>query len=155
MQSLPNPDKTEMLAGQIQGFLEYYWRLHVRCSRMNTAVILLGIILGLAVTAAGFLGYGMIAGLLGLGVTLFVSLQNAFNLSDKADFYRVIHNEAKILRDRLRYRVHSEKDFDDVIESFGLLRRHAAEKLPKGKGIEVVKEIHAKYSPEVSKSKNV
>jgi len=118
---------------------------------MHSALIVLGILLGLAVTAAGFLGYGIIAGLLGLGVTLFVSLQNAFNFSDKADFYRVIHNESKILRDRLRYKVDSSEDFVALIDAFGMLRRHASEKIPKGKGIEVVKEIQAKHPPEFSK----
>jgi hypothetical protein len=141
-----------MLEEQIKGFLEYYWRLHRKSSLMNSAVIVLGILLGLAVTAAGFLGHGMVAGLLGLAVTLFISLQHAFNFSDKAEFYSVIHSRAKILRDRLRYKVHSRKEFEDVVDSFGVLRKHAAENVPKGKGIDVVKEINAKHPPEIPKS---
>lgn len=39
------------------------------------------------------------AGIISLIITLFISFQNAFNFAEKAEFYRVIHGEAKILRD--------------------------------------------------------
>lgn len=152
MNNAPDPDKAKMLAEQIQGFLEYYWRLHINSSWMSSGLVVLGIFLGLAVTGAGFLGYGIVAGFLGLAVTLFISLQNAFNFSEKAEFYRVIHNEAKILRDRLRYKVYCKEELEGIVDSFASLRRRAAEKLPRGKGIEVVKEIHAKHPSDNTQS---
>ncbi|MFN6566569.1 hypothetical protein [Dendronalium sp. ChiSLP03b] len=147
----PDPEKLNKLLVQIDGFKDWYWHLHIRNLWISNAMITFGIFLGLSVTATGFLGYGVASGIFGLIITLFISLQNAFNFAEKAEFYRVIHAEAKILRDRLRYKVHSSTDFDAIVDSLIILRRQAEKDIPKGKGMEVVKDIYVKLPPEIHK----
>jgi hypothetical protein len=144
----PDPEKLKKFQDQIDGFKDWYWRLHSRNLWISNAMVALGIFLGLSVTATGFWGYGVASGIIGLIITLFISFQNAFNFAEKAEFYRVIHAEAKTLRDRLRYKVYSSTDFDALIDSFIILQRQAEKDIPKGKGMEVVKEIYTKLPTE-------
>lgn len=139
----PDPAMLEKLNKQIEGFMGWSWGEHRRNNRFATVVVVLGIVLGIAVTAAGFLGYGVAAGLIGLAVTLFIGLQNAFNFSEKADFYRIVHVEAKVLRDQTVYKVRSQGDLERLVDTLTTLRRYAAQRIPKGRGIEVVKEIYS------------
>lgn len=46
------------------------------------------------------------------------------------------------MRDQLRYKVLAIEDFVAVVDELGKLRNLAAVKLPKGKGMETVKEIY-------------
>lgn len=143
----PDLASLEKLKKQMEGFVGWSWGEHHRNNRFATLVVVFGIVLGVAVTAAGFLGYGVAAGLIGLVITLFVGLQNAFNFSEKADFYRIVHVEAKVLRDNAAYKVRSQADLERLVDALSMLRKYAAQNIPKGRGIEVVKEIYSSLPP--------
>jgi hypothetical protein len=107
-----------------------------------------GLVLGVGVSLAGFLNYGFLAGVMGMMITALIGFQNAFNFSEKADFYHIIHNEAKALRDRLRYKVATAQEFGTVVDELGVLRNYAAKELPKGKGMETVREMYSGSQPQ-------
>jgi hypothetical protein len=151
----PDAEKVNKLKHQIHGFLLYSWRLHTRNDRLNTALIVVGLVLGASVTIVGFLGYGFVAGVIGAITTLFIGFQNAFNFAEKAGFYSVIHNEAKTLRDHLNYKVHSTAEFEAVVDALAALRIHLAQNLPKGQGMEEVKKLCATIPPEGQRPRNV
>ncbi|MCU8479312.1 hypothetical protein M2G46_23345, partial [Vibrio vulnificus] len=76
---------------------------------------------------------------LGALLTIIISLQAAFNFSERADFYLNIHTEAKALRDNVKYKVKSQDDLFDSVDALGALRKKASVELPKGKGMKAIK----------------
>jgi hypothetical protein len=107
-------------------------------------LVICGILLAISVTAAGFLSSGTAAGVLGLFVTLFMALQNAFNFNEKAEFQRVLFTESDNLLNLLKFRVRTQSQFDAVIDAFMTLNKRAATNLPHGRGMDVVREMYGK-----------
>jgi len=128
--------------------IETFSRLHKKRYGWNNALsitlVVLGIIVALGITAAGFFNYGVLAGILGLIVVLFISLQNAFSISEKAEFQTVVFTEADNLIQLLEFRVRTQAQFDSVLDSYMTLTKHAAANLPRGKGMQIVKERYGK-----------
>jgi len=85
----------------------------------------------------------MLAGVAGVVITVLIGFQNAYNFAERAEFYLLVHEEAKVLRDRVQYKVSTIEDFEKVVDALGQLRVHAAKNLPKGKGMEAAKEIYS------------
>jgi hypothetical protein len=131
------------LREEIEAYLAVHQRRHSKNYVINAAFIAMGILLAVGVTAAGFFNYGVIAGVLGLFITLFLALQNAFYFGEKAEFYRVVATEAENLRSALAFRVRDGEEFQTIVEAFLTLRKNTATNLPKGKGMEVVREIYS------------
>ena len=129
---------------QIVSFIAWHRLRHGQNYWLGVLLVVLGIVLALSITAAGFFNYGVLAGVLGLFVALFIALQNAFSISEKAEFQRLVFTEADNLHDLLTYRVRTQSQFDAVLDSFMTLKKHAATNLPRGKGMEVVKEMYGK-----------
>jgi hypothetical protein len=84
------------------------------------------------------LGQGFVAGVISAAVTLLIGFQKAFNFSEKADFYRIVHTEAKGLRDHLTYKVHSVEQLEATVDTLKVLRDQTAKKLPRGQSMEEV-----------------
>jgi hypothetical protein len=133
--------KADNLRKQVDSFHDFHWKSHVYNRRMASALIILGLLLGAGTTAAAFLEQSKVAGVLGLLTTLFIALSDAFNFSEKADFYLLIHSSAKSIRDRLKYMINSDADFSSAFDDFQSLRLRAANEVPKGKGIGVAKQL--------------
>lgn len=131
-------EKASGLHIQVDSFQKFHWRNHEKYNRYAIAVIAGGLLVSLATTISAFLGYSICAGVLGLGTTLFIGLQDAFNFSEKSAFFLNIHAEAKTVRDRLKYQIQSDKDFNEVFDQFQKLRQRASQEIPKGKGITVI-----------------
>jgi hypothetical protein len=142
------------LRQEIDSYLSVHQRRHGKNYFINAGLVAIGILLAVGVTAAGFFNYGVIAGVLGLFITLLLGFQNAFYFGEKAEFYRVVATEAENLRSALDYRVRTDADFQEILAAFLTLRKHTATNLPKGKGMEVVREIYsagAKYGAETGR----
>ena len=90
-----DPEQKDLLKRQIVGFMRHTWRMHRQNNSLSNSLLVLGLVLGTAATIAGFWGQGFVAGVISAAVTLLIGFQKAFNLSEKADFYRIIHTEAK------------------------------------------------------------
>ncbi|MCO7515682.1 hypothetical protein NJF44_10840 [Pseudomonas guariconensis] len=120
----------EALSKQVDSFQAFQWKKHRNASILSILFTTLGVCLSGAVTAAAFLEYSTVAGVLGIGVTLLIGLHEAFNFSERAAFFASIHSEAKAVRDRLRYRVKSESDFNEVFDEFQALRLKSAQQAP-------------------------
>ncbi len=134
-------EKTSEFLSQVHKFQDYHWKLHVKNKRLASFLVVLGVLLSGATTAAGFMSYAQLAGFLGLGTTLFIALHDAFNFSEKSQFFNEVHVQAKIIRDKLRYQVSSDEDFNKLFDEFQCLRDHSSRNIPQGKGISVVKHI--------------
>lgn len=130
-------DKTEKLRAQVDSFHNFHWKNHIKYGRLATLLVIGGLVMSLSTTAAAFLGYATLAGLLGLSTTLFIGLHDAFNFSEKSSFFAEVHAEAKSIRDRLRYRVNSDEEFNVAFDDFQHLRQRATKDVPRGKGIAV------------------
>jgi hypothetical protein len=66
---------------------------------------------------------------------MFIGFREAFNFSEKAEFFCEIHGQAKNLRDQVRFRVNSEADFNAAFHELQMLRQRVARDIPRGKGL--------------------
>jgi hypothetical protein len=136
---------------EIANFHSTYSSRHGKNFFINVALVLLGILLAVGVTAAGFFEKGKLAGILGLLLTLFIALQNAFYFNEKAEFYRLVATEADNLRYLLKFKVQTQSELHSVLDAFMTLKKYAATNLPRGKGMEVVKEMYANFPNQLQK----
>jgi hypothetical protein len=132
--SMSHVAKTDELWNQIDSFQVFQWKNYVRNRRLASLLIVCGLLLSVGTTAAAFLEYTQIAVFLGLGTTLFIGVREAFNFSEKAEFFCEIHGQAKNLRDQVRFCVNSEADFNAAFDALQRLRQRVARDIPKGKG---------------------
>lgn len=133
--SMSHVAKTEELWNQIDSFQVFQWKNYVRNRRMGSLLVVCGLLLSIGTTAAAYLEYTQYAVFLGLGTTMFIGFREAFNFSEKAEFFCEIHGQAKNLRDQVRFRVNSEADFNAAFHELQMLRQRVARDIPRGKGL--------------------
>ncbi len=138
--------KKQKLMGEINQFVETYQKRHSGNFHLNWILIVIGLLLSAGVTVAGMLNQGLIAAVLGICIGFLLGLQNAFPLGEKAEFYRLMIVEGQNLISVLNYEVDTLKEFEDSQKRFRKLRSHAAASLPKGRGMEAVKEMYKDFS---------
>jgi hypothetical protein len=136
------------LRGDIEEFTRKYGKRHRGNFHLNWILIVIGLLLAAGVTISGMLNQGIIAAILGVCIGFLIGLQNAFPLSEKAEFYRLVVTEAENLIFELKYEVESEQQFREVVNKFQGLRDHAAKSLPRGQGMEAVKDMYKELSSE-------
>jgi hypothetical protein len=83
-----------------------------------------------ALTLLGALGYGYWSAGAGVAITLVVGIQNAFKFGEKAAVWEAMHGEAKDVRDRLNYKVHTEQEFQDIVDQWLRVRRELQAGMP-------------------------
>ncbi|MFN6561247.1 MAG: DUF4231 domain-containing protein [Nostoc sp. ChiSLP01] len=126
-----NDENYDALKKQTLGFVEYYRKCYSNNRLIHRILVVLGIFLGFSVTVAGLMDQGRLAAILGLVITLFIALQSAFNFEEKYYFYRILHVEAKSLRDRLQYMEKTNRaEFNIIFNSCQKLRRRSANGVP-------------------------
>jgi len=96
------------------------------------ALVFGGLTLGAGVTIVGFMEMDKWPGILGVLITLLLGTQSAFNYGGRAAFHHVIHDEAKVLRDQLCYKVKTQEELEVVVDDFSALRISAVKQLPLG-----------------------
>jgi hypothetical protein len=124
---------------QVEKYTAYKWRLYRRNYWTNVTLIIVSIVVSVSVTVIGLCGKSELSPYLGAFLTIIISLQTAFNFSERADFYLNIHTEAKALRDNVKYKIKSQEDLFDSVDTLGALRKKASIELPKGKGMKAIK----------------
>ena len=138
--------KKQKLTGEIREFVVTYQKRHRGNFHLNWILIVVGLLLSAGVTIFGMLNQGVVAAVLGVCIGLLIGMQNAFPLGEKAEFYRLMVVEGQNLISILDYEVNTDKDFASIEKQFRKLRSHAASDLPKGKGMDAVKEMYQDLS---------
>ncbi|HDY8039504.1 TPA: hypothetical protein ACGUOS_004401 [Vibrio vulnificus] len=132
-------DDINNLYKQVEKYTAFKWRLYRRNYWTNVILIVVSIVVSVLVTVVGLCGKSELSPFLSALLTIIISLQAAFNFSERADFYLNIHTEAKALRDNVKYKVKSQDDLFDSVDALGALRKKASVELPKGKGMKAIK----------------
>jgi hypothetical protein len=114
--------------------------------RGNAALIIVGLALSAGVTIAGILDYGLVAAILGVAVGYVIGVQNAFPIGEKAEFYRLIIAEGDNLISELKFEVKTEGQFLNRVNKFQKLRMYGTENLPRGQGMQAVKNFYKDMS---------
>ncbi len=138
--------KKQKLTGEIHDFVTIYQNRHRGNFHLNWILIVVSLLLSAGVTIFGMLNQGMVAAVLGVCIGFLIGMQNAFPLGEKAEFYRLMVVEGQNLISMLDYEVNTDKDFASIEKQFRKLRSHAASDLPKGKGMDAIKEIYQDLS---------
>lgn len=138
--------KVRDLQDDIEKFLVPLRKRHLSTFRGSAALIVIGLVLSAAVTIAGILDEGLLAAILGVTIGFVIGVQNAFPIGDKAEFYRLLIVEGENLIGDLKYEVKTEKEFLSVNNRFQKLRKHSAEDLPRGQGMQAVKNLYQDLS---------
>jgi hypothetical protein len=126
--------KAAALSTQTEKFLDFSWKRRRNNRWMNIAVVVLGIGLGAGVTILALLEQPLVVALMGAAISFLVGIQNAFKFAEFAIFWEAKHNQAKVLRDTLRYKVCSEEQFQTVVDGWLDLRRSLIQEMPKSSG---------------------
>jgi hypothetical protein len=129
------------LREEIDELRKTYYLRHKGNYRTSWLLILFGIIGSISVSGFALLGYAKLAGVMGLLVALCISLQTAFALGERAQFQRIIYTEAENLITRLNIRAHDADGLSKVSEELELLRKSAAENIPRGEGMGAVQKL--------------
>lgn len=135
------PSRMEELYESLEQFKDSQMQRHRGNYRAGVLLVGFGLCGSVAVSAAGFLNYGVAAGLIGLVVALCIGLQSAYSFGEKAEFQRIMATEGDNLLLRLRVDVKSPADFESVVKEFLVLRTFAAKSIPRGKGMEAVHDM--------------
>lgn len=121
----------EHLKARIDSFLDWSKNNQKKNMYINTFLILLGLMSSSLAGYFGLTGDAKSAGILGLVITLLISLQNAFKFNDKSIVYLNMHNEAKNLRDELYYEPNGDEHVISVSKKFMSLKSNGLDALPK------------------------
>jgi hypothetical protein len=144
--SSANDEKVTVLQQEIEAFLVPLRRRHVMTFRGNAALIIVGLALSAGVTIASILDYGLIAAILGVAIGYVIGVQNAFPIGEKAEFYRLLIAEGDNPINELKFEVKTDAEFLDRVDKFKKLRMYGAENLPRGQGMQAVKNFHKDMS---------
>jgi hypothetical protein len=138
--------RAEALQHEIESFLVPLRRRHITTFRGNAALIIIGLALSARVTIAGILDYGLIAAILGVAIGYVIGVQNAFPIGEKAEFYRLLIAEGDNLINELKFEVKTEAQFLNRVNKFQKLRMYGAENLPRGQGMQAIKNFYEDMS---------
>ena len=134
-------EKFLQLREQIKSSLNDTWRKYKVNDQLDRALTLFAIILSTLVTILAFEEKGTdasisIAGIVGAILTSVLNLQKVFSLNGKANFYRRIHIETKELRDKLKYKVNSEEELQEIVDAFIYLRNERISANPRRQSLD-------------------
>ncbi|MEM7773945.1 MAG: hypothetical protein AAF327_26020 [Cyanobacteria bacterium P01_A01_bin.37] len=123
MSSQPSIDeKKHELKDHIQRSLEDSYKKYSRNNRMDIVLTLIGITFSTTVTILAFWEDATLAGILGAISASVLTIQEVFSFNEKANYYRRLNMQTKELRDKLTYKVSSEDELQDIVDSFIGLR---------------------------------
>ncbi len=134
-------EREDQLREEVAAFARDLRRQWRRASRINSAVVALGLLASFGITFLGLGGAGELAALLGAFVAMLIGFDRAFAYGEKADFYRILLADGENLLTALRLDVHADMDFEEVVRRFLVLRKYAAEKLPRGTRMKAVRNM--------------
>lgn len=136
------PEQIDRLKAKVEAFSSKHERLRLINNCLNVATVLLGILLAVGSAWEGFMyNDPHWAAFLGVLLGALITYDKAFPHGEKAEFYQIIVAESKSLLDDLEFRVDTYRKFNNALKRFQTLRKYAAEKLPRGKGMETVKNM--------------
>ncbi len=110
---------------------------------LNLIVIGAGILFSIAVIVVGLYDKGRLAALFGALTAAAIAVQNGYAAGEKAEFYRLVVAEAENLLSDLALLINTGKEFEATVKALEALRTHAAKALPRGSGMEAVKQLGA------------
>jgi hypothetical protein len=117
------------LAREIEDFRDLCVKRYRFNNRLDVALTVAGIALGIAVVAAGTWKQAEIGAILGAVVTAVVSAQRAFPFTQRAQFYRSLVGQSENLKSSLEYNLITATVAVKVLET---LRLDFAQQLPRG-----------------------
>lgn len=139
-------EKKSQLLQELSSFVHMLQRQRRWAAFLNAILIVLALICSFGVTFFGLGENGVVAALLGSIITLLIAMSQAFAFGEKADFYQVILADAENLLTSLQLGVDSEEAFEETMRKFLVLRKYAAQKLPRGKGMEAIRGLSAEMT---------
>jgi hypothetical protein len=117
------------LIQEIEEFVRLSQRLYRLNSRADTALNVLGIVLSVAIVAAGVHGRSDISTILGALVAATVTAQRAFPFQQRWQFYRTLWSQAENLATRARTGAIKP---EEALVTLGSLRLDFAQQIPRG-----------------------
>jgi hypothetical protein len=132
----PDPERLRAFQTQLDSFLAYSWRKHRLHFFLNSALVIVGLGLGASVILLGALNWGLPAAVVGAVMSVLFGVQGAFRFAERSNLWEVKHNDAKVVRDRVRYLVQTDADFRAVVDSWLTLKKGLLDELPRATGLE-------------------
>ena len=132
----PDADRLRGFQTQLDSFLAYSWRKHRLHFWLNAVVVVTGLMLGASVILLGALNWGLLAAVLGAVMSVLFGMQGAFKFAERANLWEIKHNDAKNVRDRVRYLVRSDAELREIIGDWLALKKGLVDEMPRVTGLE-------------------
>ena len=100
----------------------------------NNSLILASIMASAAITVAGIFGQAEIAAILGVFLTVLLSVQQAFPFGEMSFFYRNSIADLENLQTSLMFTAGTQKEVEKIAHQFAVIRKHIAQAIPRGQG---------------------
>lgn len=124
------PLEPEKLLEQVTRSLSYSWDRHRTCLFWNNVTVWCAAGLGVLVVAAGAFDHAKLAAVVGAATSGLLLLQKNYRFAENAYFWEQRHNQAKTIRDRLRYLENSQDDYRSILEDWIRYRQNFLEGKP-------------------------
>lgn len=134
--------KLSAIAEEVDKFRSIFGSRHGTNYRWNALLVGLGIVVACSVALSGIANKPELAAALGVFSTALFALQGAYALGEKAEFQRIIALEAAILAEDIRLTDQTPQSLTQLKKRFDALRRHAETSLPRGTGMETVRQMY-------------
>src|SRR6185437_4347010 len=125
----PQPPTAPDLSSQIQDFRNLCEERYQFNNKFDIALTTAGILMGIAVVAAGTFRQNELDAILGAVITAIVSAQRAFPFAQRAQFYRSLIGQAENLKSSLEYGLITTTQAVAILKT---LRLDFAQQLPRG-----------------------
>ncbi|HSF80669.1 MAG TPA: hypothetical protein VLA49_05525 [Anaerolineales bacterium] len=101
----------------------------------NNLLVLASILTSAAITIAGIYDQAKFAAILGILLTVLLSVQQAFPLGEMAFFYRNSIADLENLQSSLRFTTNTQEEVEKTAHQFTVIRKHIAQAIPRGQGL--------------------
>lgn len=137
-----DPQRVESFRKEVSEFLAMQQRRHTMNFRLHWLLVVL-VLIGSSLTTIGSIlrwQYEIIA-LIGVVSSVLIAIHTAIAIGDKAEFQRIIASDAANILTYLSDSGLVEDNFVRLREQFTELRKHADSQLPRGGGMEAVRNL--------------
>ena len=139
---MTDKNSIEKFRNEVSGFLEIQQKRHARNFKFHWALVF-GVLIGSSLATVGgiFKWSHDIIAFIGVVSSAVIVIHTAIAIGDKAEFQRIVASDAANILTYLSNTNLSDEEFTKLRDQFIALRKHADSQLPRGGGMEAVRNL--------------
>ncbi len=127
---------------ELKSYIKDMRRIGKRHGIGNNSLVLASILASAAITIAGIYGLATVAAILGVLLSILLSVQQAFPEGEMAFFYRSSIADLENLQNSLRFTADTQDEIEKIVQQLAVIRKHIAQAIPRGQGLNTLENMH-------------